>query len=214
MVCVAVMLLSLAGLGGAALAQDGPELFYPLKEGLQWEYQAMSGGAAAKIVITNLALREVEGKKATPRKWETGGGVKYIFVAQDGQGIYRLAEQVGDQGAVKPVTPKVYYLHTPVAVGTTWDIVTQRGEDSFTINLTVESVSEEVKAPAGVYKDCLMVKHQGSGGQEGAKVSVSAYEWYAPKVGLVKSLATIKKQVPGKPEQTETHTFHLQSFKQ
>ena len=60
------------------------ESYFPLKAGMRWEYTVTSTqGQTQKLVITNLAPREVNGIKVTPRKWELGG---IDFFRVDGTG--------------------------------------------------------------------------------------------------------------------------------
>jgi hypothetical protein len=108
----------------------------------------------------------------------------------------------------------VYYLKNPVDVGTNWDTVTKMGEGDLKVNITVESVGEKVQVPAGSYKDCIKLKHEGKmEAKEGGGLSLTAYEWYAPQVGLVKSMFTVKQSLKGKPEATDSVTHQLESFK-
>ena len=45
---------------------------------MTWTYNVTSEkGATKKIVITNLAPREIKGTKVTPRKWDIGGSDSY-----------------------------------------------------------------------------------------------------------------------------------------
>lgn len=188
--------------------------YYPLKEGMSWEFSILADkGEKRTIMITNLAPREISGKTATPRKWDMGGASKYYFIATDDYGVYRYAEQPSENAEPTVVTPKVYYLRNPVDNGTTWDIVTKLGGEDLTINLTIESINDTVKTPAGTFKDCVKIKHAGGGQKGDAATSVTAYEWYAPEVGLVKSIVTIKKLEKGKETSSEHLTYQLESFK-
>ena len=45
-----------------------------------------------------------------------------------------------------------------------------------------------------------------------AALSLTAYEWYAPEVGVVKSMFTIKKKPKRGPNHGNT-TYQLESFK-
>ena len=59
---------------GLGRCDELSESYFPLKEGRQWEYTVTSTqGQTQKLLITNLAPREVNGAKVTPRKWELGG---------------------------------------------------------------------------------------------------------------------------------------------
>jgi hypothetical protein len=215
----AILALTLLGflLPGTSHGVEPAEKYYPLKEGITWVYSVSSkkpGGE--RITVTSLAPREVKGKTAHPRKWEVGGGVKYYFIAKDDAGVYRYAEQKGDAGEPQIITPKVYYLKNPVDVGTTWDTVTKLGEDELKVNITVESIGEKVQVPAGKYENCVKLKHEGRmQPKEGGTVplSLTAYEWYAPGVGLVKSMFTIKQSIKGKATAQDSVTHQLESFK-
>jgi hypothetical protein len=182
---------------------------------MTWVYSVTSGKPGGqKITVTNLAPREVQGKSVTPRKWDVEGGVKYYFIAKDDSGVYRYAEQRGDAGEPQLISPKVYYLRNPVDVGTNWDTTTKMGEDELKVNIIVDSVRESVRVPAGNYKDCVKLKHEGKmEAKQGGTVTLTAYEWYAPEVGLVKSMFTIKQSLKGKAEAADSVTHQLESFK-
>ena len=79
-----------------------------------------------------------------------------------------------------------------------------------TVSLTIESVSDEVKVPAGTFKDCLKIKQVG---ENDAGTAVMGYEWYAPKVGVVKSMVTIKQKTQDGDQTSENRTYQLESFK-
>jgi hypothetical protein len=195
----------------AASAED----YYPLKPGLTWEYTVESSKAGArKIVIRNLPTREINGKKMTPREWKMGGTAKYYLMARDDLGIYRYGELKSAKGEPEVTTPKVYSLKEPVDRGTTWDIVTKMGDRQVKINLTVEAIDDVVKVPAGTFKDCVKIRHEGQAqpGKDRPGFAITAFEWYAPGTGLVKSLATIREESKeAKPP--ETLTYQLDSFK-
>jgi hypothetical protein len=196
---------------------DGSDLtakYYPLKPGITWTYKVTSDKHdTRKIVVTNLAAKEIKDLSLTPRKWDTGGAVKYVLIGSDDKGVYRYGEQPSETAEPVPTTPRVYYLHDPLNTGTTWDIKVKLGEDNLTVNLTIDSVSEKVTVPAGTYKDCLKIKHAGGSQKDGASISLEAYEWYAPDVGLVKSIATITKVGKDKAKTAEHLNYQLESFK-
>jgi hypothetical protein len=185
--------------------------YYPLKPGLTWTYKVTSEKIAnGKIEITNLPAKEINGVTVTPRKWDMGGMVKYHLMATDSMGIYRYGVQQDENSEPVLTKPKAYSLRDPVAAGTTWDLPSKMGEDELTINLTVESSTDSVTVPAGTYKDCVKIKHVG--GRKGAPISLEAYEWYAPEVGLVKSMVTITRVNKDKSKTAEHLTYQLESF--
>jgi hypothetical protein len=142
-----------------------------------------------------------------------GGGSKFSLMATDNMGIYRYGEQKDENSEPVVTQPKVYSLRDPISVGTTWEMHTKMGEDDLAVTLTVDSITESVTVPAGTYKDCAKIKHKGGSQKEGASLSLEAYEWYAPDVGLVKSIATITREDQAKAKTAEHLTYQLESFK-
>ena len=211
---VSAWLLSLLAWAPGLRAIEPATAYFPLKEGITWEFSVISGQKPTrKIVVTSQAPREINGVTVYPRKWDTGGAIKYYLIAKDDYGVYRYGEQTAENAAPSIAPAKVYYLKEPVDLGTTWDIETKMGNEPLKVNLTIEGVRESVQTPAGVYKDCAKIKHVGGHQKNGAALSLEAYEWYAPRVGLVKSVVTIKQQEKGKPAATEHQTYQLDSFK-
>jgi hypothetical protein len=208
---IVIAFLLPAPYGLAAPVED----YYPLKPGMTWEYTVVSSKAGTrKITIRDLPAREINGKQMTPREWKMGSTVKYYLMARDDLGIYRYGELKSEKGEPEVTTPKVYSLKEPVDRGTTWDIVTQMGDRQVKVNLTVEKIDDVVQVPAGTFKDCVKIKHEGKAqpGKDRPGFAILAYEWYAPGTGLVKSLATIREESKeAKPP--ETLTYQLDSFK-
>jgi hypothetical protein len=208
---IAAVLLALSLLTpGQGWSDELNESYFPLKEGMRWEYNVMSDqGATKKLLITNLAPREVSGAKVTPRKWELGGSTFIELMKQDETGVYRYAEQKGEQAPPSLITPMECHLKFPIAEGSSWNMAAKLGNSTVNVSLTIESLSEEVKVPAGTFKECVKIKQVG---ENNAGTSVMGYEWYAPKVGVVKSLVTIKQKSKEGPK-SETRTYQLVSFK-
>jgi hypothetical protein len=208
---IVALLLALSLLTpGQGWGDELNESYFPLKEGMRWEYNVISDqGATKKLLITNLAPREVSGAKVTPRKWELGGSTFIELMKQDETGVYRYAEQKGEQAPPSLITPAECHLRFPIAEGSSWKMAVKLGNSKVNVGLTIESLSDEVKVPAGTFKDCVKIKQAG---ENDAGTSVMGYEWYAPKVGVVKSLVTIK-QKPKEGPKSETRTYQLVSFK-
>jgi len=195
---------------GQGRGDELSEAYFPLKEGMRWEYNVISDqGATKKLLITNLAPREVKGAKVTPRKWELGGTTFIELMKKDDSGIYRYAEQPGENAPPSLITPIECHLKFPIAQGNSWNMVTKVGNSTLSVSLTIESVSDEVKVPAGTFQDCLKIKQVG---ENDAGTSVMGYEWYAPKAGVVKSIITIKQKTK-EGTKSENRTYQLVSFK-
>jgi hypothetical protein len=207
---VVALLLALALVApGPGRCDELSESYFPLKEGLRWEYSVTSNQSdTKKLLITNLAPREVQGTKGTPRKFELGGTTFIEFMKQDESGVYRYAEQPGEKAPPSLLTPIECHLKFPIAPGSSWNMTTKVGNSPLNLSLTIDSVSDEVKVPAGTFKDCVKVKQVG----ENEATAVLGYEWYAPKVGIVKSIVTIKPKAK-EGAKSESRTYQLVSFK-
>jgi hypothetical protein len=208
---VAALLLALSLVTpGPGRCDELSESYFPLKPGMRWEFSVTSDqGKTLKLIITNLAPREVNGVKVTPRRWESDGSTFVELMKQDDTGIYRYAEQKGENGPPILVTPLEYHLKFPIALDNSWNMATKVGNSTVNISLTIESVADEVRVPAGTFKDCLKIKQVG---ENDAGTSVMGYEWHAPKVGVVKSMVTIK-QKSKEGTKSEHRVYQLQSFK-
>jgi hypothetical protein len=205
------LLMAVLLLCGRASAADADELYYPLKAGRRWEYKVTSDRSDTKtLVITNQAPKEVNERTVIPRKWEMGKTVFFQLMGKDEGGVYRFAEQGGEKAPPIPITPKEYELKYPVTEGTTWDLTAKVGDVKVPVNLTIESVTDTVTVPAGTFKNCVKVK---TAGEEKGRASVTAYEWYAPQVGVVKSMVILKRKDQSGAMTSESRTYLLQSFK-
>ncbi len=205
-----LFLLALCSPGTGRCDELG-ESYFPLKAGLRWEYNVTSTqGQPQKLIITNLTPREVNGVRVTPRKWEIGGKTFIELMKQDDTGVYRYAEQQGETAAPSLVTPMEYHLKFPIAQGNSWTMTTRLGKSEVNVATTIESVSDEVKVPAGTFKECLKIKQAGENAEG---TSILGYEWYAPKVGVVKSMVTIKQKAKAGTATSENRIYELLSFK-
>jgi hypothetical protein len=211
-VIVAALLLALALLmPGQSRCDELSESYFPLKPGMRWEYTVTSDrGKTLKLIITNLAPREVNGVTVTPRQWELGGSTFIELMKKDDTGIYRYAEQQGATGAPSLVTPMECHLKFPIALDNSWSMPTKMGNSTVNVSLTIESVSDEVRVPAGTFKDCLKIKQTG---KNDTGISIMGYEWYAPKVGVVKSMVAITKTTKELTKASEHRVYELQSVK-
>ena len=173
----------------------GPATYYPLGEGRTWKYQISaptgSGEVQGEITASNLATRELKGKKVTPQKYEMQGGgrsiaLSSIYIAEDANGIYIFAQQFPHDVEPKITSVPEYVLKKPVKVGSTWDTTLELGGGrSVPANATIASIDEVVDVPAGTFKDCVKVRIIGT--DKGA-TGREAYRWFAPSVGLVKRI--------------------------
>jgi hypothetical protein len=204
--------------GSPVCSAGADDTYFPLKQGMTWEYRSSSDKKDTRtITITNLAPRKENDTTVTPRKWETDGRtIRIDLVAQDDGGVYLYGEQPSEKAQPTIIQPKSYYIPRAPADGTSWEIKTKLGNDNVVMTLTIESINDTVTVPAGTYKDCVKIKHVGSsapGEKKDTELSVLAYEWYAPKVGWIKSLVTVNRKSKEGTILSEHENYQLLSFK-
>jgi hypothetical protein len=162
--------------------------YYPLKEGMTWQYQSSLG----VLTVKNLAPRKLAGKTVTPQ--QVGGDL--MFIVDDDTGIYDFAKQSpGDPEPRLLSAPYYQYVQKPVAVGTTWEDQSETTLLPKTVSVqrrcTIDMIDDVVTVPAGTFKNCVRVRCAGSAlvpveSRGVAEVSVETYNWYAPGVGRVR----------------------------
>jgi hypothetical protein len=172
-----------------------PETYYPLGEGRTWKYQmSLKTGfgetQGVALTVSNLASRELKGKKVTPQKFEAQAqGQPHTFfeyVAEDANGIYTFAEQDADDVEPKIKSVPEYDLRNPLKVGNAWNTTLDLGGGrSVPAKATIASIDEVVDVPAGTFNGCVKVQIIGTVKEA---TGPQAYNWYAPSVGLVKSI--------------------------
>jgi len=179
---------------GLWACSKAPTTYYPLGEGLSWTYQismrGLGGAQSIQETITNLAARDLKGRKVTPRKFEAQvqgqSHSEFQYDAEDARGVYTFAEQQADDVEPKLKEPWAYALKQPLKVGNTWPTTIDLGNNrSVPAIATIESTDEVVDVPSGTFKGCIRVHSVGMG--KGAS-KPEAHYWYAPSVGLVKSI--------------------------
>lgn len=168
--------------------------YYPLKEGMSWEYRIDKSQTQD---IENFAPRDMGGIEVIPQKIENSAGTAFHFVTKDKDGIYTYAYQAPSATEPKVLPEADYILKNPLKPGKSW-------EESASVQLLLESIpyamvylveskSETVTVPAGTFENCLLIKGSGlAQSDKGAlgiiKISITEDNWYAPGVGLVKSV--------------------------
>lgn len=194
----------------AACDQPASDDYFPLNQGLRWEYQ-MTIEHPERLDTQSLMI---ESKGQTRLKQEivsiraTSDGTDY-YLAQRADGIYRLAKRslVEAEPHLDPSPRMVLPLPIAQAKGKTWSLITQpyliervfEGQDVMTVDMlqfpmtySVLSVDESVEVAAGRFSHCILVEGQAdlslyADARKGNSIiPITTREWYAPGVGLVK----------------------------
>ena len=184
--------------------------YFPLQEGAFWlyrmDYKNMDGQWHTYISYENFPHFEEDGEKIYPRK--TINGREYHYVMNE-QGVQVQKYDI-TEAMVTHTEPNEYYVFKfPLEQGQTWNdesisqVLIKTGPPQKTefhinaklpVNVTIESLNDRVEVPAGVFDDCMKVTLKGSGFYDAGNyvghtiVSIDEERWYAPDVGLVKSV--------------------------
>ncbi|MEA2078162.1 MAG: hypothetical protein U9O95_09110 [Candidatus Marinimicrobia bacterium] len=185
---LAVLLLFIGS--GILLAND----YVPLKEGLSRTYSI--GGAVTKTV-EDFEERKLGKKKVVPQKIVINGSTSFIFIRETKKGQILFAIQGAEDSEPVILEELVYLNKNPFKTGTTWegDFTTSVMMESVTFPLTyeIQKGKETVTVPAGTFDKCLKVVAKGEVERDKGllgmvKITIVQTDWYAPKVGLIKSV--------------------------
>ncbi len=184
--------------------------YFPLAQGHDWRYRiqlkTMNGSETQKYLVSSLAPRVINSETIYIQRSLTG---MEIMFRQTDTGISRVGFLVSEGEAVKEVADEQLLLPAEPAVGTEWDstVRTQtllkgnpdtgsslQVQAKVPVSNRIESISERIKVPAGIFMHCIRVHTEGFTFYQGTRligrtlVEVDETKWYAPGVGLVKSV--------------------------
>ena len=196
-------ILLLSGCGG------GTPDYFPLDEPVRRYYDVslstMDGLERRKLVVDTIPAELTESGQPL-HKWIDG---RRTFFAKDADGIRAVSHTLadgthqpspGDGDLVMPTEPSVgsqWTGRTSTRVlrntGPPWETLF-RVTETVPMSYTIEAVDDNVEVPAGRFSDCVRVAGHGQtnadvGNYIGhAQISVTTTAWYAPNVGMVRSI--------------------------
>jgi hypothetical protein len=177
------------------------ENYYPLQDGLIWEYQVTLKSASQDSktytsIKKSLKPMKLNGKQVVPFQY---GNRVFSYVIEDNTGIWIYATQKPED-----VEPKIskdlypnYEIKYPLVVGTTWKYTAQTNllpkEYEIDTLVTIESSNDSVTVPAGTFDNCIRVRYFGQRQvddyiQGKSMIVVEIYDWFAPGIGRVKNI--------------------------
>ena len=189
--------------------------YFPLSEGKIWNYSiTINPGVEDKIIYkkTNFSLQK---QSISIDKYNTKKKVFPIirednsiyFYSKNSDGIIREGIQHNNVIPINLEQDKKYVLKFPIKLGMNWKSKSKtylilrryayfdyRATTDFDLNYTITSLNETIKVPAGKFKNCIKLSGIGKttfiGDREigSINISIQTTEWYAPNVGLVKSV--------------------------
>lgn len=184
-----VLILFLLTANGILLADD----YLPLKKGLKRTY-SINGEITKRV--ENFEERKLGKKKVTPQKIEVNGATSFIFIRDTRKGQILFAKQAAD-AAEPTILEEEVYLNKGLKSGNTWerDFTTTLMMEELTLplNYEVQKKKETVTVPAGTFEKCIKVVAEGEVDRDKGllgtiKLTIVKTEWYADKVGLIKSV--------------------------
>ena len=187
-----------------------PDTYFPLASGKYWRYvmtyHTMDGNFKGIYAVENLGP-EKEGDRELYVRRLLDGSSSYFLL--DNAGIRMTGHAKTDDGQVERIEQDQYIFRFPLAIGTEWQGTTtsraliktgppQKTEFHISakvpVTARIESLTDTVTVPAGTFADCLRITLKGdaytnAGNYVGLTiVTITETDWYAPGVGLVKSV--------------------------
>lgn len=203
---IALMVALLAGCQG----ERAPPAWYPLQPGLWARYhlaiRLVMVRQQGERVVQGLPPVVIDGERL--HRQRVNADIVRLFRVTD-DGVWLVGEQRAGAAAVHRHEPPRLVLPHPLEVGSAWPGVTRtevletvvspfrrhyRLEIDVPMDYRVVALDEPVAVPAGHFAACAHVRGEGSVEYPGDKtlfatrVSVTQDDWYAPGVGLVRSV--------------------------
>lgn len=202
---ICILLLLITGCYGAV-----DESYFPLKEGLQWSYSVkkttMDGIRQQKYIFKNLAMQNINGEELHVRQSIDGS---LLYYKNTEQGVMYYGKEKQKDNESKFDIDEHFVFRYPLQVGTQWEdntysrLLVKTGPPQKTVfkiiakvplSVVVEAVDDVVHVTAGTFQHCVRIKKKGSAYKDAGNyigltiVTVTETSWFAPGVGLVKSV--------------------------
>ena len=197
--------------------------YFPLNAGKVWNYDVtINPGVEEKVKYkkTNFSLKKqkilLKGEEFLMQPIVREDNSIYYY-SKNKNGVLRKGIQFNGNPDIKFEQDEKYVLKYPIKIGTEWNAQSKtylilrryayfdyRATTNFDINYKVSSINETVKVPAGRFKNCIKISGNGNttfiGDREigSINIEIKTEDWYAPKIGLIKSIRL---------EKTDTELF-------
>ncbi len=187
-----VLIITLAALTLLSCGSQS-KTYYPMEKGLTLSY-SIDGDLKT---IEYFGERKLEGKKVIPLKITKGEDISFMFFSKNGKGVSIFAEQTANMS--EPVIfeePELLYAE-PFKAKQSWkrNLTTtlMMVKEQVPMTYVIQKGTETVTVAAGTFNKCMKVIATGSIEREKGlwgtvRLDVTRTDWYAPKVGLIKSV--------------------------
>jgi hypothetical protein len=184
--------------------------YFPLEEGLKWRYQVTKttrdGVRQQKYIYISLDDRIVEGQTVSVRKSVDGS---LFYYRETEAGILYVGKEIQSGVARKFLRDEHYILRYPLQLRKQWQDTTTtkllvktgppqktvfRIDAKIPLKVLIDTLDETIVVPAGIFHHCIKISKQGSEFKDAGNyigrtiIRVKETSWYAPGVGLVKSI--------------------------
>lgn len=184
--------------------------YFPLEEGLTWRYQVTKttrdGMRQQKYIYTSIAEKIVEGQSVSVRISVDGA---LFYYRETEAGLFYVGKEIQSGIAREFLRDEHLILSYPLEVSQQWQDITAtkllvktgppqktefKIEADISLEVSIEAINETIIVPAGIFHKCIKVMKQGSEFKDAGNyigrtiVRVNETSWYAPGVGLVKSI--------------------------
>jgi hypothetical protein len=145
------------------------ELYFPLSEGMVWEYQYIMKNVVREghthsnnVIRKALAPRKLNDKEVFPLQDQKGN---LLFVLADDVGVCYYAQQSIRDTEPKIFQPTEYFLKYPLKEGATEEtrkktiLLNPHVDVDVDVTMTIETLTDTVTVPAGTFENCLRIKY-------------------------------------------------------
>ena len=173
--------------------------FFPLRPGLSWTYRMIDEGRGTTQIFTDRVIgqRRLAGQDANEVESEYSGPVgtlssSIIYFREDGY----LSRQFTMEPTTQTVLAEKAFLPQRLEPHQSWSnsMVLFAQEPEFRVVQTHRSFFDRgtVDVPAGHFSGCIRIEtialYQSKPSTKAPPMSLRYFDWYAPNVGLVKTL--------------------------
>ena len=184
--------------------------YFPLGAKKYWRYQmtyqTMDGTFKGVYAVENLGQRKIDDEIIYVRQLLDGS---YNYFQVDDKGLFLKSREKTVDFDTRHTDAGQYIFRYPLQAGTAWEdtvvskALIKTGPPQKTefhivtkvpVEVTIESMTDTVQVPAGTFANCMRITVKGNtftdaGNYVGKTiVRINETNWYAPGVGLVKSV--------------------------
>ena len=189
-----ILVITLAALTLLSCGSSQSKTYMPTKEGLSLTYN-VDGDYETKMEY--FETRDLNGENVIPMKIEQSGIISFLFYQKDKKGLKIYATQLPNIPEPAILSEEKYKYMDPIKPGKTWEqnyaTTLMMAKEEVPLTYEILKEKETVTVAAGTFEDCLKISANGSIQREKGlwgtiTLQVNIDEWYAPGIGLIKSV--------------------------